>query len=66
MLVSSSFSEPPTVRTWPLGKIVAFISMRGADIAGPLVQAGVGTERSMISVVAVAGLPPPKIMTFGA
>ena len=29
---SSSFSEPPSAKIFPLGSIVAFISTRGADI----------------------------------
>ena len=62
---SSSFNDPPVATTFPLGRIVAFIWMRGWDIGGPVVQAGVAAERSMISVVAVAGLPPPKIITRG-
>ena len=65
MLVSSSFSEPPTVRTLPLGSIVAFISMRGCAIFGPVTHAGEDADRSIISVVLVAGLPPPKMMTLG-
>src|ERR1700686_4744992 len=36
VLTSSSFSEPPTVRILPVGSNVAFISMRGWLLAGPL------------------------------
>jgi len=43
--------------------MVAFISIRPCDIGGPKLQAGVAASGSMISVVAVAGLPPPKIIT---
>jgi hypothetical protein len=45
--------------------MTAFIWMRPVDILGPGVQLGETAERSMISVVFVAGLPPPKFMTFG-
>ena len=63
---SSSFFDPPTARIFPFGRIVAFISIRGCDIAGPYCHCGAGADRSMISVVAVAGSPPPKIITRGA
>src|SRR4029453_5799177 len=43
----------------------AFIWMRPVDMLGPAVQTGGVTERSMISVGLVAGLPPPKLMTRG-
>src|SRR5256885_4097443 len=49
--------------TRPFGSRVAFISIRGCDIGGPYRHWGVGADRSMISVVAVAGSPPPKIIT---
>jgi hypothetical protein len=62
---SSSFKEPPRANTLPFGRIVAFISMRGWDIAGPYVHFGDVAERLMSSVVAVEGLPPPMIMTTG-
>src|SRR4051794_33502493 len=62
---SSSFVEPPTASTFPFGRIVAFISMRGCDIEGPHAHFGVDADASRISVVAVAGLPPPKIITRG-
>ena len=65
VVASSSFTEPPVARICPLGSIVAFISMRACDIGTPYDHAGLATERSIISVVAVAGLPPPKIMTRG-
>ena len=39
--------------------------MRGCDIAGPNCHCSGDTERSRISVVLVAGFPPPKIMTRG-
>ena len=60
----SSADEPPIASTLPLGRIVAFISMRACDIDGPYSQCSGVAAVSMISVVAVAGLPPPKIMTF--
>src|SRR6266850_561125 len=63
--VSSSFKEPPRARIFPFGRIVAFISIRGWDIDGPFVHFGVADDRSMSSVVAVDGLPPPMIMTTG-
>ena len=63
---SSSRAEPPRASTCPLGRSVAFISIRGCDIAGPYCHCGAGADRSMISVVAVAGSPPPKIITRGA
>jgi hypothetical protein len=49
----------------PFGRIVAFISMRGWDMDGPLTHFGVDADRSISSVVAVDGLPPPIIMTTG-
>src|SRR5215471_6892940 len=61
----SLFTEPPSASTLPLGRMMAFISTRPVDILGPGVQLGEAAERSMISVVLVAGLPPPKFMTFG-
>jgi hypothetical protein len=62
---SSLFVDPPTASTFPFGRIVALIWIRGWDIDGPYCHAGVGADRSMISVVAVAGLPPPRIITRG-
>jgi len=44
----------------PARRIVAFISIRGCDIAGPYCHCGAGADRSMISVVAVAGSPPRR------
>ena len=46
--------------------MVAFNSMRPCDIGGPHCHSGVAADRSMISVVLVAGLPPPKIITRDA
>jgi hypothetical protein len=40
--------------------------MRGSTIFGPYTHAGLATDKSIISVVAVDGFPPPKIITFGA
>src|SRR6476660_607323 len=65
VVVSSSFNDPPIVKIFPFGSIVAFISMRGCPMAGPVVQAGVAADKSMISVVGVDGFPPPKMITFG-
>jgi len=59
------FNEPPSASTFPFGKITAFIWIRPVDIDGAAFQLGVAAERSMISVVAVAGLPPPKFITLG-
>jgi len=39
--------------------------MRPVDIGGPAFQVGVAADRSMISVLDVAGLPPPKFITRG-
>src|SRR5260370_1216330 len=61
----SLFTEPPSASTLPLGRMIAFIWIRPVDILGPGFQLGETAERSMISVVGVAGLPPPKFMTFG-
>ena len=62
----SLFTDPPSASTVPLGRMIAFIWIRPVDISGPGVQLGETAERSMISVVFVAGLaPPPKFMTFG-
>ena len=65
VVASSSFVDPPSVSTLPVGRSTAFISMRGCDMGGPICQAGTAAERSMTSVVAVAGFPPPKIMIRG-
>src|SRR3989449_3515302 len=65
VVASSSWAEPPRASTRPFGSRVAFISIRGCDIGGPYRHWGVGADRSMISVVAVAGSPPPKIITRG-
>ena len=62
---SSSFNDPPTASTRPFGRMVAFISIRAWDIGGPNCHCGVAAARSMISVVFVAGLLPPKVMTRG-
>jgi hypothetical protein len=60
-------TEPPIATTVPSGRMTASIWMRPVDMLGPGVQLGLGAERSMISVEAVAGLPPPpKFMTLGA
>jgi len=64
--VSSSFTEPPTAKTRPSGKIAAFISMRGCDMFNPYTHFGVAAPMSMISVVLVAGLFPPMIMILGS
>src|SRR5262245_24201371 len=63
---ASMFSEPPEARILPLGSMVAFMWILAVDIFGPGVQAGEAAERSIISVVRVAGLgcPPPKFITF--
>src|SRR5262245_33034041 len=61
----SLFTEPPSASTLPLGRMTAFIWMRPVDMLGPGVQLGEVKDRSMISVELVAGLPPPKAMTFG-
>ena len=56
----SLLADPPWASTLPSGSKTAFIWMRPEDMLGPGVQAGEGAERSMISVVLVAGLSPPK------
>src|SRR5262249_6544628 len=66
VVVSSSLREPPVARTLPLGRIVAFISIRGWDMLGPQFKAGVVAPRSMVSVVAVEGFPPPMMITRGS
>src|SRR3954447_22856718 len=53
----SLLTEPPSARTLPFGRIMAFIWIRPVDMDDAGFQAGVVSERSMISVVAVAGLP---------
>src|ERR1700730_17139369 len=63
--VSSSFREPPRAIILAFGGIVAFILIRGWDMDGPYVQLGEGADRSISSVVAVDGLPPPIMMTIG-
>src|ERR1041384_5625065 len=52
---SSSITDPPETRTFPFGRIVAFISVRPATIVGPHSHFGFGSERSMVSDVGVAG-----------
>ena len=66
VVVSSSFTEPPTAKTLPSGKITAFISIRALLMLGPDCHAGVGAPKSMISLVLVAGLWPPMMITFGS
>src|SRR5262245_47870830 len=61
----SLLTGPPSASTVPLGRMTAFIWMRPVDIVGPGDQLGEAAERSMSSVVFVAGLPPPKFITFG-
>jgi hypothetical protein len=61
----SLFNEPPSASTFPFGRMIAFISMRPVDMFGPAVHDGEAAERSIISVLAVAGLPPPKFIIFG-
>src|SRR3989449_1496254 len=65
VVASSSFLEPPSASTLPFGRIVAFISIRGCDIGGPNCHWGEAADRSIISVLTVAGSPPPKIITRG-
>jgi hypothetical protein len=57
-------TDPPSNSTLPSGRITAFISILPADIGALGVQAGVGAEKSMTSVLAVAGLPPPAVSTL--
>ena len=66
VVLSSSYKDPPSANTFPLGKITASISIRGWLIVGPYCHAGVAAPRSMISVVAVAGFPPPLMITLGS
>ena len=42
---SSSFVDPPVASTLPFGRIVAFISMRGCDIDGPVLPSGAAPPR---------------------
>ena len=63
--VSSLLTDPPVASTLPFGRMVALIWMRARDIAGPLCHTGVGADKLMISVVAVAGLAPPMLITRG-
>ena len=49
-----------------MGKMTAFISTRGWDILGPNCHTGLGDPMSMVSVVAVAGLSPPRINMTGS
>lgn len=64
-LFCSSFSEPPKASTCPVGRMVAFISMRGWLMLGPNVHASGDFDKSINSVVAVEGLAPPMIITVG-
>ena len=58
--------DPPIARTVPSGRITAFISVRACDMLGPYTHFGLEAPRSMISEVAVAGLSPPMLKTFGS
>src|SRR5262245_53090836 len=63
---TSSLGEPPSNNTLPLGRMTAFISILPADMGAfvRVTHAGVAAEKSMISVEAVAGLPPPAVSTL--
>src|SRR3977135_2175613 len=69
-VVPSLFTlDPPCTKTLPFGRSTELPSTRAPDGMGSIVltQAGVGLEKSMISVVAVAfGTPPPRIITRAA
>src|SRR4029450_7241330 len=58
-------TEPPPASTVPLGRMTAVIWMRPVDILGPDVQRGDAAERSMISVVLVAGSPTTQLIDCG-
>src|SRR5882724_12916749 len=60
--------DPPCTKTLPFGRSTELPSTRAPEGIFPiLTQAGVGLEKSMISVVAVAfGTPPPRIITRAA
>ena len=68
LLTSSSFTDPPSAKTFPFGRSTEFPWTRAPDgILPEGAQVGLGWEMSMISVVAVAvGSPPPRIITRGA
>src|ERR1700741_807174 len=57
--------DSPCTKTLPFGRSTELPSTRAPDGISPiLTQVGVGLEKSMISVVAVAfGTPPPRIIT---
>ena len=65
MLAVLFCADPPSARILPVGRMTAFIWMRGADIGAIVRQRGVASDRSMISALAVAGLSPPMISTRG-
>ena len=46
--------------------MTAFISIRACDIGGPCFHDGVAAPISIISVVLMAGLPPPMMITRGS
>src|SRR2546425_11507046 len=62
---SSSRAEPPRVSTCPLGRIVAFISIRACDIGGPYCHCRAAGRTSLISVGGVPGAAPPELSTPG-
>ena len=53
-------------KTWPVGRMTAFISVLGCDIFGPYFHAGVDAPRSITSVLCVDGFPPPMMNTRGS
>src|SRR5690348_18315212 len=68
VVASSLTREPPCTKSFPFGRSTEFPSTRGPEGMSPiLTQAGLGLDRSIISVVAVAGfLTPPRIITRAA
>ena len=53
-------------QNFAVGRITAFISMRAWLMLGPYCHVGVAAPISMISVVLVAGFPPPIMITLGS
>ena len=66
MLASSSLSDPPTRQNLAIGQHDRIHLDSPLRHLGPCFQTGVAAPRSMISVVVMAGLPPPMMITRGS
>src|SRR5438270_12503329 len=55
---------PPTIRTFPSGRITALCCRRGKCMLPVNFQAGVAAFKSIVSAVAVGGSDPPTMATL--